>query len=125
MKRKVSGAWVAVRSLEEFQGERFRALCLSEGDEDLTDAEERTRRARVVAEVAEELETLLERLERSLVVARIVDQKPAEDVERRRELVPIAQHAPESDRFVEPRPSRVGVSETGRQSPGRSEGPGA
>ena len=60
------------------------------------------------------------------VVSGVVDEEPAERVERRGELVSIAELAPELDRLVELRDRpRVGVATPGRERAGRRECPGA
>ena len=66
-----------------------------------------------VAELAAELEALLERRQRAGVVAGVVDEGPAERVEGRGELVPVAELAPEPDPLLELRSPALDVSVSG------------
>ena len=82
---EVLGARIVVspRELQQVVRQRLGALDLAEGDEHLADTDERVHLAAAVAEGAAEGEALLERRERRLVLARVVDQQPAEAVQRR------------------------------------------
>ena len=76
----------------------------------MTDADERACLAGSVGQLAAELEASLKRIEVAGVVSGVVDEEPAERVERRGELVSIAEIAPEIDPFGEERPPFVGIA---------------
>jgi len=72
-----------------------------------------------------ELEALLESLERTRTVAGVVDEKPAEDVEGRRELVEFAEITPESNRIVQLSPSVLDIAQPRDERSGRGQRAGA
>src|SRR5205823_1247959 len=109
---------------EQLLRERLGALDVAQRDQHLADADERARLPGAVTELTAELAALLERLQRAGVVAGVVDEQPAERVERRGELARVAEVVPETDRVVELHPARVDGAAPGRERSRRRERPG-
>jgi hypothetical protein len=115
--REVLRPRVATSPLEQLVGERLRAFRVTERDEHLGYADERASLAGSVTELLAECAALLEGLECTGIVARVVDEQPAEEVERRCKLASIAELAPERDRVGELLAAGGGVAVTTRQRP--------
>ena len=118
---EVLGARVVTRALEKLPRHRLGTVDVAERDEHLADADERPSLSRGVAELAAKLEALLERRQRTGVVAGVVDEGPAEGVEGRRKLVPVAELVPERDRLLELHSPALDVSVPGGESAQRGE----
>src|SRR4029077_17510066 len=100
---------------------------LTQRNEDLADAHQRTRLSIGVAKLPTKLEASLERLQgRSHVrVASVVDEQPAEHVERGSELLQVIKGRPGVDSSLEQSPAGIRVAGASRESTGCGQRPRA